>query len=245
MRGERRINIFAGLFIIVIAIAGIVFLVFQLFDDDSSAIGDNKTTLNTPTPVAEEQPEAATPTIPPTPTAEPTPTPVPEPEESVPVKGLYLTTNTVGTPKKLQHYIDLANKTEINAYVIDIKDDNGIICYETNVPLAVKHGVWEKKYDAEEVLRLLHENGIKAIGRIVCFSDPEMPLKEPDLSLKNPNGSVFKVPYYSSHLAWLDPSSEEAWQYLIDIAKEASELGFDEIQYDYVRFPEQRISNMI
>lgn len=247
MRGERRINIFVGLFIIIIAVSGIVFLLFQLFDDPSADSG-NKTALNTPapTPVGEEQPQTSTPVISPTPAGEQpltpdeeqTPTPVPEPKEHVPVKGLYLTTNTVGTPQRLQHYVDLANKTEINAYVIDIKDDNGIICYETNVPLAVKHGVWEKKYDVKEVLRLLHDNGIRAIGRIVCFSDPEMPLKEPDLSLKNPNGTVFKVPYYNSHLAWLDPSSKEAWQYLIDIAKEASELGFDEIQYDYVRFPE-------
>ena len=65
-----------------------------------------------------------------------------------------------------------------------------------------------------------------------------MPLKEPDMSLKNNSGGVFKAPIGNSHLAWLDPSKEEAWQYIIDIAEEALSLGFDEIQYDYVRFPE-------
>ncbi|NLG88551.1 MAG: putative glycoside hydrolase [Clostridiaceae bacterium] len=246
MRGERRINIFVGLLIIILASAGIVFLLSKLFEDFSADSG-KKTAVNTPTQAADENPQASTPAVSPTsaaeqtpiptPTPEPTPTPVPEPEY-VPVKGLYLTTSTVGSPQRLQHYVDLANRTEINAYVFDIKDDYGIICYETNVPLAVKHGTWEKKYDVKEVLRILHDNGIRAIGRIVCFNDPTMPLKEPGLSLKNPDGSVFKVRLNNSHLAWLDPSNKEAWQYLIDIAKEASELGFDEIQYDYVRFPE-------
>lgn len=160
------------------------------------------------------------------------------PKELVPVKGLYLSTSSVGTPERLRHYVELANNTEINAYVIDVKDDYGVICYETKVPLAVKHGAWKKNYDVEQVIKTFHENNIRVIGRVVCFSDPVMPMKESDLSLKNKSGSVFKVSQGDSHLAWLDPSNEDAWQYIIDISKEALELGFDEIQYDYIRFPE-------
>jgi hypothetical protein len=151
---------------------------------------------------------------------------------------LYLTANTAGNPSRLQYFIDLANRTEINAYVIDVKDDYGKICYETQVPLALKHEAWERKYDVREVISKLHENNIKAIARVVCFSDPYMPLKEPDISLKNNSGGVFKAPVGNSHLAWLDPTKEEAWQYIIDISKEAVELDFDEIQFDYIRFPE-------
>ena len=177
-----------------------------------------------------------TPTIPALPTQASTPTI--SPTDSIPVKGLYLTPNSVATKERLQHYVDLANTTEINAYVVDIKDDLGEICYETNVPLAIKHDAWKKKYDVRQMLDTFHENDIKVIGRVVCFSDPLMPLKEPDISLKNANGTVFKVPLNNSHLAWLDPSNEIAWQYIIDISKEALEIGFDEIQYDYIRFPE-------
>ena len=180
-------------------------------------------------------------TVTPTQTPTPTPTPIPvPPTASIEVKGLYLTTGTVGTPSKLQHYVDLANKTEINAYVIDIKDDYGEICYETQVPLAVKHGAWKKKYDVHAVINTFHENNIKVIGRIVCFSDPLMPLKEPDLSLKNASGSVFKVPLDNSHLAWLILKSR--CMAVPDRHLEGgSILGFDELQYDYIRFPNHKL----
>ncbi len=229
---RRRLNPFIVVLIILLAAIGVA-MVWYFGQRNSS------TQPVSPTPKATEGaalpgPTAtATPTPTPSPTITPTPVPV-----AVEVKGLYLTAGTVGTPTKLQHYIELANTTEINAYVIDIKDDNGEICYETQVPLAVKHGAWKKKYDVAEVIRQFHENDVRVIGRVVCFSDPLMPLKEPDLSLKNASGNVFKVPLGNSHLAWLDPSNPDAWQYLIDISKEAAALGFDEIQYDYIRFPE-------
>jgi len=197
-----------------------------------SAGENNPTPESTPIPAS-----TVTPVI--TPTSAPEPTPTPSPFASVEVKGLYLTANTAGNPSRLQHFIDLANRTEINAFVIDVKDDYGKICYETQVPLALKHDAWEKKYDVKEIIRKLHENNIKVIGRVVCFNDPHLPLREPSLSLKNSNGEVFKAKVgNNSYLAWLDPTKEETWQYIIDIAKEAISLGFDEIQFDYIRFPE-------
>ncbi|NLN64737.1 MAG: putative glycoside hydrolase [Clostridiaceae bacterium] len=237
---RRRMNPFVGILIILIAASGITLLVARMIRDSRN---DNGEPIGAATEGAAQHEATHTPTsaltVTPTQTPTPTPTPIPvPPTASIEVKGLYLTTGTVGTPSKLQHYVDLANKTEINAYVIDIKDDYGEICYETQVPLAVKHGAWKKKYDVHAVINTFHENNIKVIGRIVCFSDPLMPLKEPDLSLKNASGSVFKVPLDNSHLAWLDPSNPDAWQYLIDISKEAASLGFDELQYDYIRFPE-------
>ena len=237
----RRINMIISVIIIITAGCGIGILLNLLFSEDSSPDGSlhitptpteaayDNTPTNTPTPV----PTSA---VTPTPTPEPTPTP--SAVASAKVKGLYLTANTAGNSSRLQHFIDLANRTEINAFVIDVKDDHGKICYETQVPLALKHNAWEKKYDVQEVIRKLHENNIKVIGRVVCFNDPYMPLKEPSLSLKNSKGEVFKAPVGNSHLAWLDPTKEEAWQYIIDVAREAIEFGFDEIQFDYIRFPE-------
>ncbi|NLK68159.1 MAG: putative glycoside hydrolase [Clostridiaceae bacterium] len=243
---ERRLNPILGIIIIIVGGCAIGILLSMLINDGQNA---NNNVHISPTPtqaIGENIQSTPSPTSPPTvaPTSEPTvsptpsPTPTPLPTASIKVKGLYLTTNTVGNPSRLQHFIDLANKTEINSYVIDVKDDYGKICYETQVPLALKHDAWDKLYDVKEVIKKLHDNNIKVIGRVVCFSDPLMPLKEPDMSLKNNSGGVFKAPIGNSHLAWLDPSKEEAWQYIIDIAEEALSLGFDEIQYDYVRFPE-------
>lgn len=236
---KRRLNLIIGIVIIVVAGCCIGMLLNQLINSPNSDNGNLHTSPSPTQAVSENNPSIeATSTPAPTLTPTPIPTPTPLPTASIEVKGLYLSANTVGNPSKLQHYIELADKTEINTYVIDVKDDYGKVCYETQVPLAVKHGAWEKKYDAEEVIRKLHENNIKVIGRVVCFNDPYMPLKEPGMSLKNNNGEVFKVSLGNSHLAWLDPTKEEAWQYIIDIAKEAIDLGFDEIQFDYIRFPE-------
>jgi len=231
-RRRRGINPVAGIFMILVLLGAIAFLGMKLLKNDKPG-GIKETVQNTP--AATQTPAEPTTSPTPSPTPEPTPTPIP-PTASIPVKGLYLTPNSVAG--KLDKYIELANTTEINSFVIDIKDDLGKICYETQVPLAVKHGAWEKRYDVKEVIRLLHENNIKVIGRIVTFNDPEMPLKEPDMSLKKNDGSVFKVNVNNYHLAWLDPSKKDAWQYIADISKEAAALGFDELQYDYIRFPE-------
>jgi hypothetical protein len=260
MGRNERMNIIIGLLVIVLAITGITVLLFHFFKTDNNATGKTNTdnesvrTVSTETQNTTSQTESVStsepaftsaPTFAPTEAtakateSEPALSSVPTPSKaSIPVKGLYLAPKSVESLARLQHYVDVANNTEINAYVIDVKDDLGQICYETKVPLAVKHDAWGKKYDVRNVLDTFHENNIKVIGRVVCFSDPLMPLKEPDLSLKNASGSVFKVPYQNSNLAWLDPSSEAAWQYIIDVSKEAFELGFDEIQYDYIRFPE-------
>lgn len=243
----RRLNTIIAVIVIFAAGCGIGILMNLLINDNGSrnenlhtvpsqaaAKGENEPT-NPPvsTPVPADTPG---PTDIPSPTPEPSPTPVAvAPAE---VKGLYLTANTAGNPSRLQHFIDLANNTEINAFVIDVKDDYGKVCYETKVPLAVKHEAWEKKYDVKEVLQKLHENNIRVIGRVVCFNDPYMPLKEPSLGLKNSNGEVFTAPAGNSRLAWLDPTKEETWQYIIDISREAVSYGFDEIQFDYIRFPE-------
>lgn len=155
-------------------------------------------------------------------------------KDPVKVKALYLTGWTVGSTKKVDHYIELAKTTEINSYVIDIKDDDGYVGYESSVPAVKENGTWKKKYNADSVIKAFHDNNVHLIGRIVAFKDPVYSLKRPDLAIKNVGGGLWKD---NAKLTWLNPYNKDNWDYLISIAKEAVAKGFDEIQFDYVRFP--------
>jgi len=140
----------------------------------------------------------------------------------------------VGSDERLQHYVDLANRTEINAYVVDIKDDDGYVGYESNIPAVREIGAWKSKYNVDKVLKTFHDNNIHVIGRLVCFKDPVLSSKKPELAVKSVNGGSWRD---NHNLTWLDPYNKDSWPYLIEIAKEAVEKGFDEIQFDYIRFP--------
>ncbi|NLL05432.1 MAG: putative glycoside hydrolase [Clostridiaceae bacterium] len=159
-------------------------------------------------------------------------------KKDVKVKALYLTGWTVGSSDRVQHYVDLANSTEINSYVVDIKDDDGYVGYESNVPAVREAGAWMNKYNADEVLKAFHDNDIHVIGRLVCFKDPVYSAKNTSLAIKKIDGQIWKESLGGGKYAsWLNPYKEETWEYLVSIAKEAVEKGFDEIQFDYVRFP--------
>lgn len=155
-------------------------------------------------------------------------------QESVKAKALYLTGWTAGSPSRVEHFIELAKNTEINAYVVDIKDDDGFVGYESQIPEVREHNTWMKKYNAKNTLKVFHDNDIYVIGRLVAFKDPVYSAKRPELAVQNVNGGIWKD---NKKKSWLDPYNKDAWEYLISIAKEAVELGFDEIQFDYVRFP--------
>lgn len=157
-----------------------------------------------------------------------------EQEEKIKVKALYLTGWTVGIPENVDKFIDIAKDTEINSYVIDIKDDDGFVGYESQIPKVRELGTWKYKYDAKSVLKKFKDNGIHLIGRLVCFKDPQFSSKHPEWAVKMADGSLYRE---INGATWIDPYRREAWPYIIEIAKEAVELGFDEIQFDYVRFP--------
>ncbi len=149
------------------------------------------------------------------------------------VKALYLTGWTVGLAARLEHYVELANRTELNAYVVDIKDDDGYVGYESQVPLVREIKGWIPKYKVEPVIRAFHDNGIRVIGRVACFKDPVLSSKRTDLAIKDRTGKPWKD---NKKRTWLDPYNPDAWAYLVDIAREGIRNGFDEIQFDYVRF---------
>jgi len=181
----------------------------------------------------------------PAPTPEPTVTPTPEAEkEKIKVKGLYLTGWSAGNKERMDYYINLVEETELNAFVIDIKNDDGIVSYESKVPEVVEAGTYHKKYDPEKLIETLHEKDIYVIGRIVCFRDPAYSKKYPDRAVKHSNGGLWREEKNDKDITWLNPCDERNWKYIVGIAKEAVELGFDEIQFDYVRFPDGTRSNM-
>ena len=148
-------------------------------------------------------------------------------------KGLYLTGWTVGDMKKVEKFVDIANETEINSFVVDIKDDDGYVGYESNIPSVREVKGWKNKYKVEPVIKAFHDNNIYVIGRIVCFKDPVLAKAKPELAIRNVNGNVWKD---KDGRPWLDPYNEDSWPYIIEVAKEGVKNGFDEIQFDYVRF---------
>jgi len=162
-------------------------------------------------------------------------------KKRVKAKGLYLTATSAGI--RLEHYIELANTTEINSYVIDYKEDSGIICTNSNVALAKDNDCIEVRYDAKKVTTALRENNIYSIARIVCFKDPKLAGKQTDLAIKNSDGSLYKSRTEGS-IPFLNPYDQRNWKYFVDLAKEAYAAGFDEVQFDYIRFPNGDKSKM-
>jgi len=153
------------------------------------------------------------------------------------IKAIYLTANTASNEMRMDEIIDLANKTEINAVVIDLKDYSGYILFDTKSDYLKKYGT-EKILlkNLGDVINKLHQNGIYVIARITVFQDPILAQKRPDLAVKSKKagGAVWKD---RSGLAWLDPAAPEVWDYIATLAKSAAQYGFDELNFDYVRFP--------
>ncbi len=153
--------------------------------------------------------------------------------DKVMIKGVYANKGLLGTPGGLESLIEIANTTEINAIVVDIKEYT--IFYDSQVQFFRDAGTVEPIYDANEVIAKLRENDIYIIARLVVFQDPFVAEARPDLAVKDSTtGDLWRN---DIGLAWVDAFHEEVWDANIALALEALSLGFDEIQYDYVRFP--------
>ncbi len=152
------------------------------------------------------------------------------------VRGIYMTGHSVGLKERLDKTIQMTNQSLINSWVIDIKDDYGTLTYKSSVPMAKEVGADKivKVGDFHLVMEALRENDIYPIARIVAFKDKQATSARPDLAIKTNTGAVWRDRKGDS---WLNPYNRETWDYLVDIAKEAAEKGFKDIQFDYVRFP--------
>lgn len=155
----------------------------------------------------------------------------PKPAE---VKGVYATGWMAGSAKWFPRIVKFIDETEINSLVIDVKDDTGTISYRSEVPLAKELGVSESKIGSPAaMMKILREHNIYPIARIVVFKDPFLARQKPEWAVKDINGGLW---HDRKGLCWVDPYNQSIWDYIIDIAKEAISLGFQEIQFDYVRF---------
>lgn len=143
--------------------------------------------------------------------------------------------------------LDLARSGRIDTVQLDIKDEDGVVGYDSQVPLARESGAVAAIYDAEAALTELHALGLQVVGRIVAFRDPTLAAwawqhGRPDWVVQNPGGQP-----YSSHygpIAFTNVAHPEIRRYNIDLAVEAAQLGFDGIMYDYVRRPDGSLSSM-
>lgn len=154
------------------------------------------------------------------------------PEEGV--KGIFVTGPTTGTAR-FDELIDLVNETELNSMVIDVKEDYGSVVLDLNSDNEQIEAASSTFSDAAEVIEKLNNNDIYPIARIVVFKDSVLAEERPDLSFVQADGSIWKN---GRGEAFVNPYEKEVWDYNIEVAKEAAKLGFREIQFDYVRFPE-------
>ncbi|MFA5084149.1 MAG: putative glycoside hydrolase [Candidatus Paceibacterota bacterium] len=184
---------------------------------EASLTGSQKTNQTTPkiTDIENQKPLASPPEI---------------------IKAVYFTGWSGGSQTKIKYLIDLAKTTEINSVVIDIKDYSGYVGYDIAVPQV-------SEYDAKEIrislmnrlIKQLHDEGIYVIARITVFQDPKLSQARPDLTVKSiKTGEAWLD---NKKLSWIDPAAKDAWDYNIAIAKDAASRGFDELNFDYIRFP--------
>jgi hypothetical protein len=159
--------------------------------------------------------------------------PVPRPEV---VRGIYVNAQAAGSPAHVAELLVLADGSQLNSFVIDVKE-RGEVSYASAVPLTGAIGsVRGDIDDLPGLLGILRDRGIYPIARIVCFSDPVLAGGRPEWAIRTVDGGVWRDP--ESGASWVDPFNPDVWAYNIDLAREALELGFAEIQWDYVRFPD-------
>lgn len=161
------------------------------------------------------------------------PSPEPEIPERPKVKGIFVTGPMAGTDN-MKNLIDLVDQTELNAMVIDVKNDEGRVTFDMDVPSVQEMGICIRYIrDMQALIKECKEKDIYLIARIVAFKDPYMEQVKPEWCVRNADGSLFKD---KNGMTWLDPYNKQIWDYLLDIAQGALDIGFDEIQFDYMRF---------
>ncbi|MGI9617034.1 MAG: putative glycoside hydrolase [Acidimicrobiales bacterium] len=149
--------------------------------------------------------------------------------EPLTVRGIRVSREVAADPARWRELLDLAEDSSVNTLVFDTKDEASTVLYESGVALANELGAVEVVYDPEKLLADAHERGLYTITRIVTFEDAVWANGDPEAKLAG---------------SWVDAGNPANWRYPIDLAVEACQLGFDEIQFDYVRFPSGRTAEL-
>lgn len=153
------------------------------------------------------------------------------------VKAIYMTSCVAGTPSFRQRLVKLMQETEVNSVIIDIKDYSGTISFPP------ESEAWKPAWqsarcgtaDMRSLIQMLHDNDIFVIGRITVFQDPFYTKTRPDLAVKKADGqTVWKD---NKGLSFIDVAATEYWDHIIELSVESYNLGFDELNFDYVRYP--------
>ncbi|MDR3259658.1 MAG: hypothetical protein LBT51_08650 [Fusobacteriaceae bacterium] len=157
--------------------------------------------------------------------------------KKIPVRGIYVSGSSAGLSSKMDQLIDLTKRTDINTFVIDVKDDSGNLLFKMEE--VEKYSKNANKYnqikDMESFMKKLKDNNIYTIARIVSFKDPQYAATNPDKTILD---KTTKKSYTDKDkVIWISPYDRNLWEYNIAVAKEAARVGFNEVQFDYVRFP--------
>ena len=153
----------------------------------------------------------------------------PVPEE---IRGVHVTMALASLDGKLAEYTRIPG---INTIQLDVKDENGEVAFHRLAPpLAKRVGSAMRYYDPVKAAKQVHGEGLFLIGRVVCFEDPILAKGRPDLAIRTSGGAVWQN---DAGLGWTNPYEKRVWDYNLRIAQAAARAGFDEIQFDYVRFP--------
>jgi hypothetical protein len=150
------------------------------------------------------------------------------------VKALHITGWVPQNTEAWNELLDLAESTEINSLVVDLKDESGRVYYPSEVALAGEVGATREFYQLPDIVEELNERDLYMIGRLVTFQDPVAARARTDLAIQNQDGT----PFEKNGQFFLDPTDPNARRYALDLALEACSAGVDEIQFDYVRFPD-------
>jgi hypothetical protein len=158
------------------------------------------------------------------------------------VRAIYVNAWAFGG-KRFYDLVRLADQTEINAFVIDVKDDTGYLTYRSEVPTAIEIGANTQRRapDVQKRLQVLREHGIHPIARIVVAKDPLLASRKAAWSVQHVNGGLWRD---RLDFAWVDAFNDSVWVYASQLAAEAVRVGFAEVQFDYVRFPDEPESRL-
>jgi hypothetical protein len=160
-----------------------------------------------------------------------------------PSQALYVNAWAFGSNQRFDALFRRADTTEINTFVVDVKDDTGYLTYLSQVPTAIAIGANLKlrARDAAARVLILKRHGIRAVARIVVAKDPLLADQKPEWAIQDERGGLWRD---RKGFRWVDAFRDSVWIYASDLATEAVRIGFDEIQYDYVRFPDEPKSRM-
>ncbi len=153
------------------------------------------------------------------------------------IKALRVSGDKAADPAVWEHLLELADSSEINAFVVDTKDESGWVFRETDVALVEEIGALNRgfMYDVDKVIADMDAHGLYKITRVTTFQDNFLARAKPDLAIRNEvTGGLWQN---DKGIRWLDPTDRNSWEYPLALAVESCELGFDEIQFDYIRFP--------